>query len=160
MRYRTGPFVCILSFLRLLCKLAVPSIHRLLTSIKSTSIDVHPSGLYLLVGQQGGEANLITLRPNECKGSVERVYTSAKLQSMTTLGFPAVFATNGQAVLYGTVNGCALVWDRKKGAIVYGLKHPEGTHLNSSIVVHVFPAIGTWSTVGKISVLITFFFNR
>jgi hypothetical protein len=66
---------------------------------------------------------------------------------MTTLGFPAVFATNGQAVLYGTVNGCALVWDRKKGAIVYGLKHPEGTHLNSSIVVHVFP--GYWDVVDR-----------
>ena len=86
----------------------------------------------MLVGQEGGKASLITLRLNECKGSVERTYTSAKLQAMTTPGFPAVFATNGQAVLYGIVNGCALVWDRKKGAIVYGLKHPEGTHLNSS----------------------------
>jgi len=61
-------------------------------------------------------------------GTVEHTYTSEKVQSQAIKqkGFPAVFATRGQAVLYGTVNGCALVWDRKKCQIVYGLKHPEG----------------------------------
>lgn len=70
----------------------------------------------------------MTLKPNET-ASVERTYTNEKLQALTPNRFPAVFATKGQAVLYGTVNGCALVWDRKKGVIVYGLKHPEGKEM-------------------------------
>jgi len=37
-----------------------------------------------------------------------------------------VFATQGQAVLFGSVDGCVLVWDKDKGAIVYGLAHEEG----------------------------------
>ncbi|KAF8881947.1 hypothetical protein CPB84DRAFT_1851418 [Gymnopilus junonius] len=89
-----------------------------------TSIEVHPSGQYLLISQAGGKASLVTLRPNET-ASVEKTYTSEKLQTLTPNRFSAVFATRGQAVLYGTVNGCALVWDRKKGIIVYGLKHPD-----------------------------------
>lgn len=48
------------------------------------------------------------------------------MMAQNSKGFSAIFATKGQAVLYGTVNGCALVWDRKKGTIVYGLKHPDG----------------------------------
>jgi len=44
-------------------------------------------------------------------------------------GFGAVFATQGQAILFGSVEGCALVWDMKKGVIVYGLEHEEGWYL-------------------------------
>lgn len=102
----------------------------------------------MLVGQEGGKANLITLRSNECKGSVEQVYTSAKLQAMTMPGFPAVFATNGQAVLYGTVNGCALVWDRRKGAIVYGLKHPESDPVHSAATFDGRPGVDGWMITG------------
>jgi hypothetical protein len=102
----------------------------------SISIDIHPTGTYLLVAQEGGKAHLVTMRPNENKGNIERTYTSEKIQSMSQKAFPAVFATKGQAVLYGTVNGCALVWDRKKGTIVYGLKHPEGENLS---LVYTFP---------------------
>lgn len=103
----------------------------------SVSIDVHPTGTYLLVAQEGGRAHLVTLRPSENKGVIERTYTSEKIQKLTQKGFAAVFATKGQAVLYGIVNGCVLVWDRKKEIIVYGLKHPEG---EKSFCIH-FPII-------------------
>lgn len=104
---------------------------------ESISIDTHPTGTYLLVGQEGGKAHLVTMRPNQNKGNIERTYTSEKIQAMSQKGFPAVFATKGQAVLYGTMNGCALVWDRKKGSIVYGLKHPEGENIRPW-----FPPVG------------------
>ncbi|KIM49515.1 hypothetical protein M413DRAFT_438701 [Hebeloma cylindrosporum] len=124
-------------------------VHTFLPKTSVTSIDVHPSGLYLLVGQEGGKANLVTLRSNESKGSVERIYTSEKLQSTTTLSFPAIFATNGQAVLYGTVNGCGLVWDRKKGAIVYGLKHPEDDPIQAAAAFDGPPGgAGGWMITG------------
>lgn len=28
--------------------------------------------------------------------------------------------------MFGSVEGCALVWDRKKGAVVYGMEHEGG----------------------------------
>jgi len=87
--------------------------------------------MQLLVGQEGGTAYLIPLRPNENKGTIEKTYTSDKVTAHAAAtpglkGFPATFATKGQAVVFGMTNGCALVWDRKKGSIVYGLKHPDG----------------------------------
>lgn len=77
----------------------------------------------MLVGDSYGKARLVALRTNEDK--VEQTYTSLKFQRKRQ-DFPSVFATKGQAVLHGTLNGCALVWDKRKGTIVYGLKHPEG----------------------------------
>uniref|UniRef100_A0A8H7Y286 WD40 repeat-like protein n=1 Tax=Psilocybe cubensis TaxID=181762 RepID=A0A8H7Y286_PSICU len=106
-----------------------------------TSIDLPPTGTYLLVAQEGGQCHLVTLKPSESKGVIERTYTSEKLQSLKQKSFPAVFATRGQAVLYGTVNGCALVWDRKKGVIVYGLKHPEGDLIQAAATFDGRPGV-------------------
>lgn len=87
----------------------------------------------MLVGDDGGKARLITLRTNENKGGVEQTYTSPKFQGKRQ-DFPSVFATKGQAVLHGTLNGCALVWDKRKGTIVYGLKHPEGMKIPTCLI--------------------------
>ncbi|KAF9555573.1 hypothetical protein CPC08DRAFT_711928 [Agrocybe pediades] len=94
------------------------------------SIDIHPSGTYLLVGVEDG-LHLLTLKSNENTGKIEQSYKSEKAlaQMGKRKGFPAVFATRGQAILYGMINDCALVWDRRKGSIVYGLKHPNGDHV-------------------------------
>ncbi|KAF8164009.1 WD40-repeat-containing domain protein, partial [Pholiota molesta] len=119
--------------------------HAFLSQKPIISIDIHPTGTYLLVAQEGGKAHLVTMRPNENKGNIERTYTSEKIQSMSQKAFPAVFATKGQAVLYGTVNGCALVWDRKKGTIVYGLKHPEGENL---LIFDGRPGVEGWMITG------------
>lgn len=97
-----------------------------------TSIEAHPSGSNLLVTQEGGLSHLVTFRATENKGSIEKTYTSERLQVLASnknsaeRRLSAVFATRGQAVLFGVVNSCTLIWDRKKGVIVYGLKHEEG----------------------------------
>lgn len=89
-----------------------------------------------MVGDEGGKARLVTLRTSENKGAVEQTYTSPKFQGKRQ-DFPSVFATKGQAVLHGTLNGCALVWDKRKGTIVYGLKHPEGMENDTTcLIVH------------------------
>ncbi|KAF8968318.1 hypothetical protein BDZ97DRAFT_1916158 [Flammula alnicola] len=125
-------------------------VHAFLSQKPIISIDIHPTGLYLLVAQEGGKAHLVTMKPNENKGNIERTYTSEKIQSMsmTQKGFPAIFATKGQAVLYGTVNGCALVWDRKKGMIVYGLKHPEGDPVQAAATFDGRPGVEGWMITG------------
>lgn len=93
--------------------------------LSSTSIQLHPSGTQLLVGQKGGTAYLISHQPIEKKGTLETEY-NAKTDDETEGTFTAIFATRGQAVVNGIKNGCAIVWDRKNGNMVYGLKHGNG----------------------------------
>ncbi|KAF9533587.1 WD40-repeat-containing domain protein [Crepidotus variabilis] len=90
-----------------------------------TAMDMPASSSHLLVTQEGGSAYLVALRLTENKGVIEKTYTSDKVKAEGT-GCGAIFATYGQALVFGSTNGCALVWDRKKGSVVYGLKHPEG----------------------------------
>ncbi|KAF8229556.1 hypothetical protein L208DRAFT_1459814 [Tricholoma matsutake] len=93
---------------------------------KITSLDLNPAGTHVLVSQIGGSARLLNIRQADKKGSVELSYSCKETEAHPDGGFGAVFATQGQAVLFGSVEGCVLVWDRKKGAIVYGLAHEEG----------------------------------
>lgn len=57
---------------------------------------------------------------------MEQSYACKETELRPTGGFGALFATRGQAILFGSVEGCVLVWDKKKAAIVYGLEHEEG----------------------------------
>ncbi|KAF8061660.1 WD40-repeat-containing domain protein [Lyophyllum atratum] len=91
---------------------------------KIQSLDLTPSGAHVLVGV-GPHARLVGVRQPDNKGSVEQIYSCKETEARPSGGFGAVFATEGQAVLFGSVDGCALVWDRKKGTIVYGLEHDE-----------------------------------
>lgn len=43
------------------------------------------------------------------------------------VGYPgAVFAAAGQVVLFGSVEGCVLVWDRNRATVSYVLEHNKG----------------------------------
>ncbi|KAF9466230.1 hypothetical protein BDZ94DRAFT_1251452 [Collybia nuda] len=89
------------------------------------SLDISPTGSHVLVGQMGGCARLVGIRQSDNKGAVEQSYSCKETEARPSGGFGATFATQGQAILFGNVEGCVLVWDRKKGAIVYGLEHEE-----------------------------------
>ncbi|KAG5652013.1 hypothetical protein H0H81_006595 [Sphagnurus paluster] len=92
---------------------------------KIQSLDLMPSGTHLLVGV-GTFSVLVGIRQADSKGSVEQSFTCKETETKSSgSGFGAVFATDGQAVLFGSVQGCVLVWDRKRGNIVYGLEHEE-----------------------------------
>lgn len=80
----------------------------------------------MLVGQVGGHARLVGISQSDKKGTVKQSYFSPETEARPNSGFGACFATQGQAVLFGSVDGCVLVWDQKKGSIVYGLEHGEG----------------------------------
>lgn len=69
---------------------------------------------------------MVGIRQPDHKGSVEQLYTCKETEARPSAGFGANFATKGQAVLFGSVEGCVLIWDKKKAAIVYGLEHEEG----------------------------------
>jgi hypothetical protein len=91
---------------------------------------VSPAGTHVLVGSVGGSAAMVALRKSENKGHIEQVYSCKDRDGWTPewgdYEFGSKFATKGQAILFGSVDSCVLVWDRKKGNVVYGLEHDEG----------------------------------
>ncbi|KAF8655859.1 hypothetical protein AX16_002942 [Volvariella volvacea WC 439] len=92
---------------------------------KITSVDVNPTETHALVSHMGGAARAVKIRGVN-NSSEDLVYTCPETDSNPgNISFGAVFATKGQAVLFGCVDGCVLVWDRKKTAIVYGLEHED-----------------------------------
>ncbi|KAJ7677277.1 hypothetical protein B0H17DRAFT_1079814 [Mycena rosella] len=87
-----------------------------------TSIDINPTGTHALIAQAGGSACLVGLGSHEEK-RVGQSYLDTELRDG---GLGAIFATQGQAVVFGAVEGSLLVWDTHKGAVVYGMEHAEG----------------------------------
>ncbi len=71
---------------------------------------------------------MITHEPNAIKGKLDKFYVTPgpPVSGNEVANYSSIFATTGQAVVSGLIKGCALVWDRKKGNIVYGLRHPHG----------------------------------
>ncbi|KAF8894760.1 hypothetical protein BD779DRAFT_1502773 [Infundibulicybe gibba] len=96
-----------------------------------TSIDITPNGSHALIGQEGRAARLVGIRQANRKGSVEQSYSCKDTETRFNSTFGAIFATRGEAVLFGSVDGCALVWDRKKGNIVYALEHDDDDQILS-----------------------------
>ncbi|KAL1742779.1 WD40-repeat-containing domain protein [Schizophyllum fasciatum] len=87
-----------------------------------TSIDVDEEGTRALVGLASGDAVLFSV----AAGGVERVYASG---ARGAAAFGALFAAGGKAVVHGTAQGCALVWDTAKAQVVYGMNNSEGASL-------------------------------
>jgi hypothetical protein len=125
---------------------SIPVRSLCLTPHRSTALDLNPAGTHVLVSQVGGSARLLSIRQTDNKGSVEHSYSCKEIEARPN-GFGAVFATQGQAVLFGSVEGCVLVWDKDKGAIVYGLAHEEGWWLlysASKVTKWSFQGTSSW----------------
>ncbi|KAJ6500645.1 hypothetical protein C8R45DRAFT_820457, partial [Mycena sanguinolenta] len=87
-----------------------------------TSISIDPTGMQGLVTQASGSACTVKLGSHDEK-RVGQSFVETDLQN-TFVG--AIFSTQGKRVVFGTVDGCLLVWDALKGAILYGMEQPEG----------------------------------
>lgn len=128
----------------------------------STSLDMSPGSLHVLVGQLGGRARLVSTRQTGNRGAVEVSYSLAQAQQSEDIhsGFPgATFAAAGQMVLFGAEDGCVLVWDRIKATVSYGLEHEKGEYYigldgPDRILMKRFRrcysgSIGKWDTTSK-----------
>ena len=97
---------------------------------ESTTLNLSPNGSHVLVGQVGGRARLVSGRQCGNRGAVEVSYLpKEQLQQLseTHSQYPgAVFAAAGQTVIFGSVEGCVLVWDKTKATVSYGLEHDKG----------------------------------
>uniref|UniRef100_A0A0W0FMV8 Uncharacterized protein n=1 Tax=Moniliophthora roreri TaxID=221103 RepID=A0A0W0FMV8_MONRR len=84
---------------------------------------------------QGSVARLITVDADN-GGNVERLYSKEGL-ALSPSSFGAVFAAEGKGILFGSSEGCALVWDTNSGTLVYGLDHEledgENAHYPSPV---------------------------
>ncbi|PBK87540.1 WD40 repeat-like protein [Armillaria gallica] len=91
---------------------------------KIVDIDLNAGGTCALVTQTGGVARLVDLQADR-RGQVTAVYGNAETETRPSGESGAAFVANGQGVLHGSSGGCVLVWDMKKGSLVYGLEHEE-----------------------------------
>lgn len=91
---------------------------------KIVDIDLNASGTCALVTQTGGVARLVDLQADR-RGQVTAVYGNTETETRPSGDSGAAFVANGQGVLHGSSGGCVLVWDTKKGSLVYGLEHEE-----------------------------------
>ncbi|KAG6849085.1 hypothetical protein H0H93_011394 [Arthromyces matolae] len=123
---------------------------------KIQSLDV--MGSHVLVGL-GSKAYIIATRPDN-KGTVEWTYSCSEYDSrnMQLSTFGAIFAAQTQAVLFGSIEGCVLVWDRKRAAIVYGLEHDEDDPIEAIATIKCV-VVGD-GAVGKTCLLISYTTNK
>jgi hypothetical protein len=86
-----------------------------------------------LVAQVGGRSHLVGIRQDDGKGKIEQAFSNkeAESQAKSSRNFGAAFASRGQSILFGSAEGCVLVWDRN-GNIAWGLDHGEGENKNHS----------------------------
>jgi hypothetical protein len=75
-----------------------------------------------LVTQANGLACLVKLG-SQAERRVGQSFSEPDLRD-GALG--AVFAADGKTVVFGNVDNCLLVWDALKGAVLYGMEHPDG----------------------------------
>lgn len=94
----------------------------------STLLDTDTRGQLGLTTLADGRCELVNIRLDANKGSVEQIYSvkDMELPGTFTHDFGAVFVNGGQRVMYGSVQGCVMVWDRSNGDVAYGLRHGEG----------------------------------
>ncbi|KAJ3785347.1 hypothetical protein GGU10DRAFT_269425 [Lentinula aff. detonsa] len=96
---------------------------------KIFSIDVNSAKTHALIGEHlacHGVSRLIGLQA-EKRGKLEQSYANKDTESSPhQLHTFACFTARGQGVLFGDIKGCALIWDTKKGTLVYGLDHILG----------------------------------
>ncbi|KAF8638838.1 hypothetical protein AX17_001896 [Amanita inopinata Kibby_2008] len=94
-----------------------------------SSLNLSPNGSHVLVGQVGGRARLVSARHSSNRGAVEVSYSLqeqlGQLNKFLLSRPGAVFTAGGEAVLFGSMEGCVLVWDRKRATILYGLEHEK-----------------------------------
>lgn len=89
------------------------------------SLDVE--GRNTLVALAGGRSQLLTISSDDHKGTIEQTYYlgDPELQSNALYDFGALFANRSQAIIYGAVRGCLMVWDRSTADVSYGMAHGE-----------------------------------
>ncbi|KIP10286.1 hypothetical protein PHLGIDRAFT_249281 [Phlebiopsis gigantea 11061_1 CR5-6] len=89
---------------------------------KISALDIDPKGTHALAAQSAG-CILVNVGDGDGKGSVVQAYSvdDAEVQNAAAYEFGALFAARGACLLFGTAQGCIMVWDRGTRGVVHGL---------------------------------------
>ncbi|KAI5117252.1 hypothetical protein M0805_006415 [Coniferiporia weirii] len=98
---------------------------------KAFHVDADSSNRFALVAQACGRAHLIELAPTSAdERDVGRIVQDFSLRdaegrygARATHAFGALFAGDGNSVVFGAIGGRVLVWDRKRGKIQHEMDH-------------------------------------
>ncbi|KAH7928194.1 WD40 repeat-like protein [Leucogyrophana mollusca] len=108
---------------------------RAYTFLKSKvhGLDINSQGTQVLVSQAGGRAHLVNVQQSDSKGKIEQVYTTKDGEPAVDQrhSFAASFASTGRAVVFGSMENHALVWDKSKGDVVCSLDHGEDEYVQA-----------------------------
>ncbi|KAL5490716.1 hypothetical protein ACEPAI_5550 [Sanghuangporus weigelae] len=100
-------------------------------------VDADPANSHALVAQALGSAHLVdfalgNLRP------FDRVLQDYSLRDAEQQygargvhGFKPIFTDYGDAVIFGAIEGRVLVWDRRRGQIIYEMDHGSDVHVQA-----------------------------
>ena len=97
---------------------------------------MNTKGTHAIVSQHGGICKLVNIF--DYYGRIEAEYSNESTKAQPSSEFGPRFVASGQGVLYGSVEGCVLVWDTVQGGLVYGLAHEDGEYVESSILNRPF----------------------
>ncbi|TCD70598.1 hypothetical protein EIP91_002628 [Steccherinum ochraceum] len=105
---------------------------KIYTKAHIVSVDADPRGQLGLIALADGRCELVNIRLDANKGSVEQTYTAKdkNLPGPLMHGFAPSFTNNGTCVSFGSVRGCVLVWNKTSGEIQYGFKHNDEDELH------------------------------
>ncbi|KAI0047041.1 WD40 repeat-like protein [Auriscalpium vulgare] len=94
---------------------------------KVSHIDVNSTESHVVVSQLGGRAHLVSIFQDANRGKIEQVY-ALKEGSLRQGNYDAgaLFAARDALVVFGSVDGYVIVWDKNNSEVVYGLDHGEG----------------------------------
>ncbi|KAI0059139.1 WD40 repeat-like protein [Artomyces pyxidatus] len=104
---------------------------RAYTFFKTTvyHIDVTSSGTHALVAQLGGRTHLVGIRQDDNRGKIEQVYSvkEPSLQGKANYDSGALFTARDSKVIFASVDGYVLLWDKNRAEVICGLDHGEGS---------------------------------
>lgn len=99
----------------------------------SFHVDTDPTNSHALVAQALGSAHLVDFASGTRRPS-DRVLQDYSLRDAEQQygvrgvhGFKPIFTDYGDAVVFGTIEGRVLIWDRRRGQIIYEMDHGSGT---------------------------------
>ncbi|KAI0078147.1 hypothetical protein K474DRAFT_1771230 [Panus rudis PR-1116 ss-1] len=91
---------------------------------KVCGLDVENRGSPALVTLSNGKCELVKISQDDLKGTIEQTFAFKEGQS-ASCEYGALFTNKSQAVLFGALQGCVMVWERSTAEIMYGMSHGE-----------------------------------
>ena len=95
----------------------------------SFQVNIDPSGEFALLVEAGGRTHLLHIDESYEGSDIVQEYAIRNADrgvGRTNFAFGAAFTAFNDLVVFGSIGGRVMVWDRKKGRVLYELDHGIG----------------------------------